>query len=295
MSVGGINFVCTGRDELEIPQEIVEQGGFNFPDVHNNSQEMARLALAIKHNKQNSICMLPFCLTVEAEALGARVNLGNASSGPRISLYSYASIGELKDLKTINFDRGRIKAVLDAVENLSKSGEFVALNVSGPFTVMTSLIDPMAFYKAINKNPEAINDVLRIIEENILGYINEAIKRGAQIISYADAVGTADIVGPRIYTKFSGEASLSLLKKIQNKTALDDFLVHICGKTSVSLEKHGYVKSFPIHLNPNKTYGESMIELLQNSDTTRFIGHYCMKRTPYRLKKPVAWGIEIYG
>ncbi|MEN6325412.1 MAG: uroporphyrinogen decarboxylase family protein [Syntrophomonas sp.] len=292
MSVGGINFVCAGRDELEIPQEIVEQGGFHFPDVHNNSQEMARLALAIKHNKQNSICMLPFCLTVEAEALGARVNLGNASSGPRISSYSYASIEELKNLKTIDFDRGRIKAVLDAVENLSKSGEFVALNVSGPFTVMTSLIDPMVFYKAIIKNREAINDILRIIEENILGYIIKAIKRGARIISYADAVGSADIVGPRIYTNISGEASISLLKKIR-KAALDDILVHICGKTSVSLEKHGYVKSFPIQLNPNKTYGESMIEILHNSDTAGFIGHYCMKRTPYRLKKPIAWGIEI--
>ncbi|WP_276624071.1 uroporphyrinogen decarboxylase family protein [Syntrophomonas wolfei] len=293
MSISGINFVCAGRDELEIPREIVEQGGFYFPDLHNDSQEMARLALAIKLNKQNSICMLPFCLTVEAEALGARVNLGNADSGPRISSYSYESIEQLKELEMVDFNSGRIKSVLDAVETLTQSGEVVALNVSGPFTLITSLLDPMVFYKAIKKNRERIDDVLRIIEENILRYILKAIKRGVKIISYADAVGTADMVGPRIYKDIAGITSLNLLKRLQTSNELDGCMVHICGKTSVSLEKHGFVKSFPIEVSSNQTYGQAIAELLNKSEGSRFIGHNCMKRTVNRLKDNTVWGIKF--
>ncbi|MDD3269543.1 MAG: uroporphyrinogen decarboxylase family protein [Syntrophomonadaceae bacterium] len=293
MSVSGINFICAGRDELEIPRKIAEQGGFLFPDLHSNSQEMARLALAIKLNNQNSICTLPFCLTVEAEALGARVNLGNASSGPRISSYSYESIGELKDLKMMDFNSGRIKSVLDAVEMLTRSREFVALNVSGPFTVITSLVDPMVLYKAINKNREAVDDILRIIEENLLRYILEAIKNGANIISYGDAVGTADIVGPKMYKDIAGKASLNLLKRLQTSDELDGCIVHICGKTSVSLEKHGFARSYPIQVSSNQTYGRAIAELLNKSDGSRFIGHNCMKRTVNKLKDDTVWGIKF--
>lgn len=293
MSVSGINFVCAGRDELEIPREIVEQGGFHFPDLHSDSQEMARLALAIKLNKRNSICMLPFCLTVEAEALGARVNLGNASSGPRISSYSYESIEQLKDLKMVDFNSGRIKSVLDAVETLTQSGEVVALNVSGPFTLITSILDPMVLYKAVKKNREAIDDVLSIIEEIMLRYILEAVKRGARIISYADVVGTADMVGPKMYKDIAGIASLNLLKRLQTSDELDGCIVHICGKTSVSLEKHGFARSYPIEVSSNQTYGQAIAELLNKSEGSRFIGHNCMKRTVNKLKDNTVWRIKF--
>ncbi|MDD2510403.1 MAG: uroporphyrinogen decarboxylase family protein [Syntrophomonas sp.] len=162
MTVSGIDFICAGRDTLEIPGEVLRTGGFNFPEIHNSCEEMARLARKIKQHSKNTICMLPFCLTVESEALGAHVNLGNEKAGPRISTFSNNSIEELKEIGMMDFASGRIKEVLDAVEALSQSGEIVALNVGGPFTVITSLVDPMIFYKAIKKNREDVKYVLKI-------------------------------------------------------------------------------------------------------------------------------------
>lgn len=293
MTINGINFVCTGRDDIEIPQAVLNSGEFRFPELHCSSEEMARLAQAIKLNKQNSICVLPFCLTVEAEALGARVNLGNTSAGPRISSYTYENIEQLAGLQMMDFNSGRIKSVLAAVETLAQNGEIVTLNVCGPFTIISSLVDPMVFYKAIRKNRKAVDEALELISDNILHYILEGIKRGAQIVSYADSLGSADMVGPLVYKECAAEASLKVLKKLQAKGVLEDSLCHVCGKTSVSLEKYGFVKSFPINLDPSKTYGESIIDLLQNRNAARIIGHNCIKRTPYRLRKPVIWGIDI--
>jgi len=293
VTINGINFVCTGRDEVEIPLEVLNSGEFRFPDLHSSSEEMAKLAKAIKLNKHNSICVLPFCLTVETEALGARVNLGNTGAGPRISSYSYESIEQLADLKMMDFNSGRIKSVLAAVETLAQNGEIVTLNVCGPFTIISSLVNPVVFYKAIRKNRKVVDEVLELISDNIFHYIRESIKRGAQIVSYADSLGSADIVGPLVYKDCSADASLKVLKKLQAQGVLKESLLHICGKTSVSLEKHGFVKSFPIKLDPAKTYGESIIDLLPSRNAARIIGHNCIKRTPYRLKNPVIWGIDI--
>ncbi|MDD3853813.1 MAG: uroporphyrinogen decarboxylase family protein, partial [Syntrophomonadaceae bacterium] len=149
MTVTGMDFVCRGDKGIEIPREIVQRRGFEFPAVHNSSSEMARLAREIKLYKQSNLCMLPFCSTVETEALGGIVNMGSESSGPRISRFTFDGMDQLKELKNMDFESGRIKEVLDAVELLRQSGEIVSLNVGGPFTVIASLIDPVVFYKAI--------------------------------------------------------------------------------------------------------------------------------------------------
>ncbi len=84
----------------------------------------------------------------------------------------------------------------------------------GSFTIITSLVDSRIFYKAMRKNKEMVYDFLKIIEDNIIKYMEEGIARGAKIISYADPVGGAkDIVGPKVYKDFSGKSSYNILKK----------------------------------------------------------------------------------
>lgn len=84
----------------------------------------------------------------------------------------------------------------------------------GSFTIITSLVDSRIFYKAMRKNKEMVYDFLKIIEDNIIKYMEEGIARGAKIISYADPVGAKDIVGPKVYKDFSGKSSYNILKKI---------------------------------------------------------------------------------
>ncbi len=293
MSAVGMNFVCSGRDALEIPQELVARESFHFPELHRNSREMGKLSRAIKLHQKNNICILPFCLTVEAEALGAEIKMGDARTGPRVGEYAYTSMEELGGLKTIDFTAGRIKEVLEAIRELSSLGETVALNIMGPLTIVSSLINPVLFYKAVKKNRETIAQILNIIEDNIISYTVEAVKMGARIISYADSIGTEDIVGPRVYKDIAGIASLDVLKRLQASKQLKDCLVHVCGKTSVSLEKHGMVSSFPIKVREGVTYGEGIFEILGKDDGACFIGHNCMKRTPFRLKDSIIWGLDF--
>ena len=144
-----MDFICT-RDDLEqIPEEVVKKTGLTLPGAHSDKKSMATLAGVLRKHRGDVIARVPFCNTVEAEAYGAHIKLGNALNGPRVESYRFPSIEEMSDLPSLDLNKGRIKEVLDAVELLVETGENVALSVEGPFTILSSLIDPMNFYKGL--------------------------------------------------------------------------------------------------------------------------------------------------
>ena len=286
-----VDFVCVSDQLEEIPDSIVKMTGLNFPEVHTKAEYLATLSMEMKKHKKDNLCRLPFCNTVEAEALGGNIKLGDAKTGPRVESYAYSSIDELLEMGDIDFTSGRIREVLKAVEILSGTGELVVLNVEGPFTIITSLIDSRVFYKAIRKNKEIVNNVLTILEDNIVKYIKEGVKRGAKIISYGDPVGALDIVGPKVYREYSGKFSYNILKRVENE--IGSSILHICGKTSTVFQNMGLIETRPIKLKEDITYGESIDYILKNRSDVRIIGHNCIKKTPLKLKNSTVWNIKI--
>lgn len=286
----GLDFICRIQGEDKAIKETIQTTKFSLPSAHTNSKDIAELSKEVKNHDKNTICVVPFCSTVEVESLGGNVNLGDDKVGPRVSSNSYNSMEELINLEKIDFTKGRIKEVLDSIEILSSDGEIVALNVSGPFIIITSLVDPMVFYKAVRKDKELVHSVIKMMEENILNYINEAIKRGAKIISYEDSVGAVDIVGPKVYKELTGEVTKNVLKKIGE---FEDIVVHICGKTSVALEKYEFAKSTAVKSEKDITYGEAIIDIINNKKDIKYIGHSCMKRTPHKLKDSIVWKLDL--
>ncbi len=286
-----INFKCTSDNLEEIPQDVINHTRLKFPETHTNMNDMVSLSKALRKYQEDTICKLPFCVTVEAEAMGADINLGDEKMGPRVSDYVFNSIDELVNIEEINLSRGRIKQVLGAVENLSNQNEIVSLNVAGPFTIISSLIEPRTFYSGIRKSREIVDQFMQVIEDNIVKYALEGVKRGARIISYGDPVGALDIVGPRVYKEISGRITYNILKRVGDN--LENSIIHLCGKTSTAFEQLGFSKSEPIEYDEKLTYGEVIGDLLEKNEDVKIIGHSCIKRTPLKIKDSVIWRIEL--
>ena len=295
-----LDFKCVGDNLEEIPKEIIEQLKLKFPDLHKNSKDMVKLSIELKKHNNDTLCRVPFCVTVEAEALGADIKLGDEKVGPRVNKYAFNNLEELKNIEEINFNEGRIHSVLEAVETLSSTGEIAVLNVEGPMTIISSLVDPVVFYKGIKKNREIIDGFIKIIENSVVKYMLEGINRGASIISYGDPAGALDIVGPKIYKEISGKATINILKTVQqnldggtiHKNSKHN-IIHICGKTSTALEKMGFIQSEPTVYDKQFTYGDALVDLLKNSKELLFIGHRCIKTTPFKLKDANIWNIKL--
>lgn len=286
-----IDFKCIGDNLEEIPDNIEAETGLSFPEVHTKSEYMATISKLLKEHKKDMVCRLPFCNTVEAEAFGASIKLGDSKTGPRVKEYKFSSIQELEKIDKICLAKGRIKEVLDAVEMLSKQDEIVVLNIEGPFTIISSLIDSTKFYKAIRKEKDIVDKVVKVIEESIIEYAVEAVKRGVKIISYGDPVGSLDLVGPKVFKDVSSKSTLRILNELQGK--IEGVLIHVCGKTSSALENLDMCSSERIEYDKELTYGEGMLGVLEKNKSCKIIGHACIKRTSLHLKNNAIYKLVI--
>lgn len=286
-----MDFKCTGDDLEEIPEDVVRKTGISLPGAHSNKNSMVTLAGELRKHRGDVIVRVPFCVTVEAEAYGAHIKLGDAKNGPRVERYRFESIEEMSSIQSLELNEGRISEVLAAVEILAEAGEKVALSVEGPFTILSALIDPMNFYKGLRKDPQRIQEILAVVEEGIVRYSLEGIKRGATIISYGDPVGAIGIIGPKVYREYSGPSSWRIIKGIQE--ASGKVLIHLCGKTSTALEKIEMARAYPIEADAASTYGQALLRLLDETTEPIVIGHRCIKGSLNRMSQPILWGIEL--
>ena len=266
-------FKCKANEVEVIDSSILEKLNVDYAEANNDASMMAALSRRIKEQKKLGYSRLPFCHTVEAEAFGSKV-IFDSELGNRISCYSIDDIESVYKLSDINLNAGRVSEVLDAITILKQCGEKVVLDVTGPISIATSVIDSKLFYRSLRKDRENADKFLQKIENGIVDFMLEGIKRGADVISFADPTGTIDIVGPKIYEEVSGKSTHKILKRIEK--SLDKCIVHICGKTSTSLEAVGLLE-----IEKVTAEGENYFEMIENIKKERkdinFIGHWCLK------------------
>ena len=270
-------FKCSGNEIDIIPNKLLEDLNISYEDANKSASEMALLSKALKEKNKKVYCRLPFCHTVEAEAFGSQV-IFNERVGNRIGKYKIEDISSIDHISKIEMNAGRISEVLKAVSILKKDGEKVVLDMTGPISIATSIMDSQLFYRHLRKDREKIDLLLDIIGETIVEYILEAVKLGVDLISFADPTATIDIVGPKVYKETCGKVIYTILKRIENQ--LGKTLVHLCGKTSTSLEAIGLLESEIIETN-GQDYFQNIQDIKDAREDINFIGHWCLKSNKY--------------
>ena len=173
----------------------MEDSSLLVPDIHLYADAMVAFALEVREKTNAPWCMLPFCHTVEAETLGAKVRYGDRKNGPRVVDYACSTLDDLLTLPDMDFTQGRIAQVLAACRELHRRGETVILEITGPFTLLGGLIDPASLFRFLRKEPEKMEQVFAHLHRNLLAYMQVAQESGVSIISYADPTGGVNIIG----------------------------------------------------------------------------------------------------
>ncbi|WP_017751390.1 uroporphyrinogen decarboxylase family protein [Clostridium tyrobutyricum] len=282
--------ICKGESIQQIPTEVLKKTGIYFGDAHFKKDCMAVISENIKKIDGECICRIPFCTTLEAEAFGSNVKLDKYNNQLLLNNFKYSTVEDLSNLHNFDFNRGRMREILDCISILSKRGNIVALNVEGPFTVLTMLIDSLTVFRNLIKQNDIIHNALLIIQNNIREYIIRAIEKGARIISYSDPSSDINIIGPATYRKLAGKITYDLIRSIEGY--IDDCIVHICARTSLPFEKMKFCRSTTIAVGNNISYGEAICELLDNKDI-KFLGHKCMNNTHKILKNSTVWKLDL--
>ncbi len=258
---------------------------FSFPQVHTDGTVMADLSMAVKEVKGDVYCSVPFCSTVESEALGAEVKLGDRDSTPLIRMAPWNSLEEVS-LPSAGPLKGRMGEVMKALSILRDRGMPTAFKLTGPFTILMNLIESRALFKAVRKDRERVTELLRSISAYSLACAREATERGASIVSLAESSATTDLVGPKVFSDMVAPGITNLIKTMSAMPG--NWAGHLCGRLSSSLEDGGFIEVSNIETE-RRRYGDSL-EILRK-EGVRWFCHGCVSMTPRETSR--VWTFEV--
>lgn len=283
------DFRCRFDNSIGISPEVTNDLELSFPEAYQHADSMVKIAYELKKQEGVSFCKLPFCHTVEAEAMGGIINMGDAHCGPRAKEYCCNSIEELLRLPEIDYSVGRIREVLKACAILRSQGEHVVLMISGPFTIFSVLIDPRHVYRAMRRQPELMRSVFQKIEKELLRFVEEALKNQVDMISYADSSGGVNILGPGMAEQVVEDFTYDFIKKVAERT-VGKALLLLCPKTTLALKGMGKAYCEEHELPEVLRYGEACVSAIGK---VGIAGQMCIKNTEYRLKNRIFKEIRL--
>ncbi len=283
------DYNCSYDDMAMIDGDLLKSLGLEIPDVYMHADSMAELSLAVKEQSRETFCKLPFCHTVEAEAMGGNINYGDEKGGPRAKEYVCKSVEDVLKLPEIDFSRGRIHEVLLACRTLYEQGEHVVLQVSGPFTILNTLIDIRYVVRSMRKTPEIMKQVYWKMGDEILKFIEISENYGADMISYADSSGSVKILGPKMAAQVVEDFTYDFLKKVQ-RIVEGKRLVLLCPKTTYTLLGTEKAVFRDRKLSVPESYGEACIEMIGK---VPFSGQMCIKGAQNFLNSAIFKEIAI--
>ena len=269
------NFRCGYASSVGVSAEVTGALDLSFPDAYRHRETMAALARAVKEHDDAGYCLLPFCRTVEAEALGGNVNYGDANTGPRAATPICETAEDFLALPDIDFSKGRIREVLEACRLLAQSGENVCLEIAGPWTQMQNLMEARHVVKLNRKQPDLMLQIMNKLGDQLVRYVEQARSCGVAMIVYSDSAGTLDILGPRIMEQTTRDFTHGFLKKLAN--AIDDtMIIQLCPKIAYALVDVGVAEMKVHDFGERVDFFEACLNL---RGTARLVGQTCVKYT----------------
>lgn len=235
--------ICPGGMMNMITTELMDKSNVFWPNAHLSGMQMAQLAMANYENGCFENYGVPFCMTIEAEALGAKVTLGTKEFEPRVTEYVIESVSEYKKLKSMNFNEGREQIVLDAIKILKEKNDHVPIvgNITGPISTASSLMEPVVFYKELRKKNKEAHEFMNFVTEEIIKFARAQIDAGADVIAISDPSGSGEILGPRDFEQFVVKYINQIIDALQEEKI--GTIVHICGQMRSVYKQVNMIKS----------------------------------------------------
>ena len=283
------DFRCTYANSAGINEEVTRKLNLTFPEAYLHWDTMAAISLALKETDGAGFCELPFCHTVEAEAMGGIVNFGNEKIGPRAKAYICTKPEELLHLKEMDFSQGRLHEVLLACQHLRQNGENVLLEIAGPFTILNVLMDIKYVFKGMRKQPELMKQVFWKIGDQLLKFIKEAQKYGVNMISYADSSGAVSIIGPAMAEQVVEFFTYEFIKKAEALIG-DEAVLLLCPRTTLALIGTDKAAFADVALPEPMRYGEACAWMIGKE---KILGQMCIKNINYTLQNGICKAVRL--
>ncbi|MGY0288712.1 MAG: MtaA/CmuA family methyltransferase [Candidatus Methanodesulfokora washburnensis] len=207
--------------------EAMQKLGVFWPEAHKDPEKMVELGASLYKLVGLETCRVPFCLTVQAEALGCGVDMGTMDRQPSVRK-SLPSIPE--NLPSDFLERGRMPAVIKAVELMKKKYENLP-KMAGFEAIMTLAGHILGVEKMmimIMKQRDAVAKALDLCTKANVEYTKALIDAGAEVIVPCDPTASPDLISQKDFASLVKPKLKELADVIKRKGAIG--VLHICGR-----------------------------------------------------------------
>ncbi len=223
--------ICTGGMMNAAILDVMNSTGHTLPEAHSDPVRMAALAEAVHTVTGFENIGLPFCMTVEAELLGSSVDLGTLACEPKIAIEPFAtsSVVEYRDIVPLaRAGRAAVVAEASRIVTARNPGVPVIASLTGPVSTAASIVQPLAFYKDMRKDPASTHRVLDYVTNFLIEYATVLIREGnVTAVMIGDPSATGEILGPAMFDAFAAPYLNRLADAI--RAAGVPPILHICG------------------------------------------------------------------
>jgi [methyl-Co(III) methanol-specific corrinoid protein]:coenzyme M methyltransferase len=212
-----------------ITVQMMEQSGIYWPEAHKDVDQLAGLAESIHQYTDIECIKLPFCMTVEVEALGATINYRTRDTLPTEIDHICNHPDELV-IPGDFFDRGRVPVVLKAISKLRRKYDdeiAIVTSIVGPFSLAEKLFGFNNFLTWIIDRPEWIHQAMAKLTPLAIRYAQAQVQAGADAVILGEAGCSGDLISPNTYRDFIAPYHRQLCPGIAAPT-----IMHICGKST---------------------------------------------------------------
>lgn len=222
--------ICPGGMMNMLTTQLMELAGAFWPEAHTDPAVMAKLAGAAYTNNLFDNIGVPFCMTVEAEAMGAKTHLGDVYTEPRVTEYAISSVDGWRNLKELDMTAGRVKTVLDSIHLVKQEYPEAAIigNLTGPISTASSVADANFFYRELRKKKDDAHAFVDFVTDQLVAFGKAQIEAGADFIAVSDPSGTGEILGPKLFEEYALPALNKICQEL--KPLCKGVIVHICGQ-----------------------------------------------------------------
>lgn len=230
---GRVDQVPVWLPVVGITVAMMEQAKAPWPAAHHDPELMAKLAAMPWELAGLPAITVPFCLSLEAEALGCELDPGTINRTPSVKKPAFATPDDFTIPENL-LEKGRIPVVLRAIEILhDRLGEEVPINakITGGFTIAGHVYGVSEFISWIKTNPSYAHRAVESASAVTKTLITAFEDHGADIISISDPTASGDLLSGDQYREFV----LPYHKEVAS-AARRPSVLHICGNSTDLLE-----------------------------------------------------------
>jgi [methyl-Co(III) methanol-specific corrinoid protein]:coenzyme M methyltransferase len=230
--------ICPGGMMNAAIVDVMRATGHTLPEAHHQGNLMEDLAYDVHELTGFENFGVPFCMTIEPEALGSSIDYGSLQCEPKIKQEKFPHVKDVVfEAKDAIGKNKRAGAVLGAIQELSKKHPDVPVigSLSGPLSTAASLVDPMIFFKELIREKKDAHRVINYVTEQLIDWAILMADNGATVISIADPTATGEILGPRLFEEYALPA-LNRIVEVLHKMGRP-VILHICGDVRM-VKKH---------------------------------------------------------